>query len=425
MRTAHSVVLSLAALTLSVPIRAAHADSDDPSESASFYKECTYTCEAGGFTIDVYQHETMSQHILQLLPTAEVYYTDSVDAQGDATYIGSQNVAGSEYSDLYCEPSGLYINGDVYENTSDSEWSSHTTAPLNATTNPCGDATIDHVLQQVEAYTTSPQWDVPQSCEDVGCLGPASGVISHTDPDDDYSESDEIGFTYCWDEDAGELYPCDEGDTTAGDGGGGGQPDADLCWDTATSEYLPCEYTLEDAVDEADPDSYTSATLVVDAAPPVGGTCTVDVTFTVQADWSPTDPEVDLVDIYQASAATPDALEATDTDVSYVDVTGGLHVYTSTFEVAISEDGHEVTGGYADASVASGITVMESTFIPCECVPLAGDITGDGSVGTSDLMALLAGFGTKNAAYDLDGNGDVGMSDLLMLLQDYGKTTDC
>jgi hypothetical protein len=426
MRTPSPVVLSLAALALSVSVRAAHADSDEPSE---FYKECTFTCEANGFAIDVYQHETMAQHILQLSPSGEVYYTDFANSQDGATLVGSQNVAGSEYSDLYCEPSGLYINGDVYENVGSSEWNSHTTPPLNASTNPCGQATINQVLQQVEDYTMSPQWDVPAACTDLGCLGPESGVISYTDPDDDYSESDEVGFTYCWDEDAEELYFCDDS-SIADESGGGGQPEVDLCWDSGMNSYLPCEYTLEDGGEEgttggADPDSYSSATLVVDVARPLDGTCTVDATFTVQADWSPTDLEVDMIDIYQASAGTPDAIEATSADVAFVDVTGGLHIYTTTFEVPLAEDDHEVMGGYEDASLASGIAVMDSAYVSCACAPLAGDISGDGYVGTSDLMALLAGFGTRNAAYDLDRDGRVGTSDLLLLLQDFGETTDC
>ncbi|MEE8154183.1 MAG: hypothetical protein V3T53_04380 [Phycisphaerales bacterium] len=50
-----------------------------------------------------------------------------------------------------------------------------------------------------------------------------------------------------------------------------------------------------------------------------------------------------------------------------------------------------------------------------------GDLDGDGSVGASDLLSLLASWGPcKGCAADFDGNGNVGASDLLTLLANWG-----
>ena len=48
------------------------------------------------------------------------------------------------------------------------------------------------------------------------------------------------------------------------------------------------------------------------------------------------------------------------------------------------------------------------------------DISGDGHVGTEDLLALLAGWGDGGGPADLDGDGTVGTGDLLILLSEWG-----
>ena len=58
----------------------------------------------------------------------------------------------------------------------------------------------------------------------------------------------------------------------------------------------------------------------------------------------------------------------------------------------------------------------------CEAV---GDLNGDGSVGTADLLNLLASWGScpglgQACPADLDGSGSVGTSDLLALLAGWG-----
>ena len=53
-----------------------------------------------------------------------------------------------------------------------------------------------------------------------------------------------------------------------------------------------------------------------------------------------------------------------------------------------------------------------------------GDLDGDGTVGASDLLILLASWGPcgdcGDCIADLDGNCTVGASDLLILLANWG-----
>ena len=50
-----------------------------------------------------------------------------------------------------------------------------------------------------------------------------------------------------------------------------------------------------------------------------------------------------------------------------------------------------------------------------------GDVDGDGNVGVSDLLALLAAWGTDpGGPPDFDGDGTVGVADLLVLLGSWG-----
>jgi hypothetical protein len=47
------------------------------------------------------------------------------------------------------------------------------------------------------------------------------------------------------------------------------------------------------------------------------------------------------------------------------------------------------------------------------------DLTGDGSVGTDDLLALIAQWGRLGGPADLDGDGVVGLGDLLLLISSW------
>ncbi len=50
----------------------------------------------------------------------------------------------------------------------------------------------------------------------------------------------------------------------------------------------------------------------------------------------------------------------------------------------------------------------------------SSDINGDGLVGASDLLAVLAAWGSNDSSADLDADGLVGASDILILLSDWG-----
>jgi hypothetical protein len=53
--------------------------------------------------------------------------------------------------------------------------------------------------------------------------------------------------------------------------------------------------------------------------------------------------------------------------------------------------------------------------------PILGDIDGDGDVDLNDLLALIAAWGTADAASDLNGDGVVDLDDLLLLLAHFGS----
>lgn len=60
------------------------------------------------------------------------------------------------------------------------------------------------------------------------------------------------------------------------------------------------------------------------------------------------------------------------------------------------------------------------SYVTVVFIPLCPwDLDSSGSVGTSDLLALLAQWGTSGPA-DFDDNGIVGTSDLLILLTNWG-----
>lgn len=73
----------------------------------------------------------------------------------------------------------------------------------------------------------------------------------------------------------------------------------------------------------------------------------------------------------------------------------------------------ELNGTYqGDGVKCHDITCMQ---------PCPADFDGDGSVGASDLLALLASWGPcKDCPADFDSNGTVGISDLLALLANWG-----
>ena len=68
-----------------------------------------------------------------------------------------------------------------------------------------------------------------------------------------------------------------------------------------------------------------------------------------------------------------------------------------------------------------GVVVPKSP--PNKCAACIGDLDGDNTVGITDLLDLLAGWGScPGCPADLDGNSMVNITDLLTLLGVWG---DC
>ncbi|MEE8156256.1 MAG: hypothetical protein V3T53_14985 [Phycisphaerales bacterium] len=90
--------------------------------------------------------------------------------------------------------------------------------------------------------------------------------------------------------------------------------------------------------------------------------------------------------------------------------------WTLTHAWGISDDGLTIVGrGINESGDIEGWVAQlpESTCF--------GDVDGNGNVGASDLLALLAAWGTDpGGPPDLDGDGNVGASDLLALLNSWG-----
>ncbi len=88
----------------------------------------------------------------------------------------------------------------------------------------------------------------------------------------------------------------------------------------------------------------------------------------------------------------------------------GVHDSLYTIDTATGEIILVGSGGY------SGIRGFEWLPDPCPA-----DLDGDGSVGVTDMLALLAAWGTNpGGPPDLDGDGTVGVIDFLSLLASWG-----
>ncbi|MDG2292656.1 MAG: M64 family metallopeptidase [Phycisphaerales bacterium] len=57
----------------------------------------------------------------------------------------------------------------------------------------------------------------------------------------------------------------------------------------------------------------------------------------------------------------------------------------------------------------------------CEAPDCDGDISGDGHIGVDDLLAIIAAWGSDDAAADLDVDGIVGVDDLLLVIGGWGE----
>ena len=185
-----------------------------------------------------------------------------------------------------------------------------------------------------------------------------------------------------------------------------------------------------------DPSDFTNASLEVDVSGPVDGYCTVEATMVVQADWGPDDAVLNMIDMgWVVNEGTtfrdswiPYYIAETETETSYQNILGGLHYFESTFEIPVDQEPIEVGGFYewSELLFEDGFPfgTVASQDVVCQC-ELPADFDGDGTVGISDLLAVLTAFGSLDTTYDLDGDGAVAISDLLIVLTSYGKTYDC
>ncbi|MHC4429704.1 MAG: hypothetical protein ACYS0D_14045, partial [Planctomycetota bacterium] len=82
--------------------------------------------------------------------------------------------------------------------------------------------------------------------------------------------------------------------------------------------------------------------------------------------------------------------------------------------------------GGPDIVVANGGASFLSEFINCAEFSALGDLDGDGSVGITDFLLLLAAWGPcpdpcpPSCPADLDGDCVVGVTDFLVLLANWG-----
>ncbi|MBT7657645.1 MAG: hypothetical protein HN568_04465 [Phycisphaerae bacterium] len=77
-------------------------------------------------------------------------------------------------------------------------------------------------------------------------------------------------------------------------------------------------------------------------------------------------------------------------------------------------------GGFSENSSGSGQLLISG--LQCQPdVPCIGDVTGDGSVGVNDLLAIVNHWGEDALVYDVDESGSVDNPDLLLVISNWGS----
>ena len=101
----------------------------------------------------------------------------------------------------------------------------------------------------------------------------------------------------------------------------------------------------------------------------------------------------------------------------------GLNQYVCSQQPTFTPDSQTayVTTCFLGGNVGSYVYAIDTGP---EVDPIPGDLDGDGHVGVSDLLILLANWGPcppkGDCPADLDGDGSVGVADLLILLSNWG-----
>ena len=57
----------------------------------------------------------------------------------------------------------------------------------------------------------------------------------------------------------------------------------------------------------------------------------------------------------------------------------------------------------------------------CDEVSCDGDVNNDGNVSVTDLLMIIADWGSNNPISDVDGDGIVAVGDLLMAIGNWGS----
>ncbi len=97
------------------------------------------------------------------------------------------------------------------------------------------------------------------------------------------------------------------------------------------------------------------------------------------------------------------------------------NAWTQFFGWSVAIDGDKAIAGAFGEDQQRGAAYVFDVALNCNC---AHDLDADGNVGVSDLLSLLASWGScppkADCPADFDGNGNVGVSDLLALLANWG-----
>lgn len=123
--------------------------------------------------------------------------------------------------------------------------------------------------------------------------------------------------------------------------------------------------------------------------------------------------------LFCATAAAFAPLGGGDFDLSWHTIDGGGGTSSGGgFELAGTIGQHDA----GQAMTGGAFTIMGGFWAGAGSapgIPCPWDLDGSGSVGTSDLLALFAQWGTAGPA-DFDGSGAVGTADLLILFANWG-----
>ena len=75
----------------------------------------------------------------------------------------------------------------------------------------------------------------------------------------------------------------------------------------------------------------------------------------------------------------------------------------------------------AGSIVEAGVDAVALSRSYCDEVACQGDINNDGVISVTDLLLIIAAWGTDDASADIDGDGIVAVSDLLLAIGNWGS----